>query len=179
LRWRGFNHNGKEYDLSHLHPKTVSYFQAAKGQNPLRVYQVDLIYSLHCFTRGSQGEIPDAALLYSDDRETRVFDFPRYEFSLQLPAITEGLMTCKCFHADRGNFFTLKVLDNEGNKVDYEIYFTVSRSSKQGVLNLFVQSAYSRDVSHRQNKPRIAPKPIGFSVILYNTLNRKPIKSPK
>ncbi len=33
----------------------------------------------------------DAGLLYGDDRETRVFDFHRYELSKQLPTIIEEL----------------------------------------------------------------------------------------
>ncbi len=124
------------------------------------------------------GETPDPGLLYSDSRETRIFDFRRYDLSRHLPAIIESLITCKCFHAGRGNFFTVRVLDEHGNKVDYEIYFTVSRSSRQGAVNLYIQSAYARDAEHRSNKPRISPRPVRFSVILFNTLNRKPIKAP-
>jgi len=172
LRWAAFSHDGKTYDLAHLHPKTVTFFQSAKGTNPPRGYKVDLIYSLHCFTRGMEGETPDPQLLYSDDRETRIFDFRRYELSNRLPAIIEGLMTCKCFHADRGNFFTIKMVDEEGKQVDYEIYFTVSKSSKPGTINLFVQSAYTRDKGKRARQQ----KPISFSVILFNTLNKIAIR---
>lgn len=46
-------------------------------------------------------------------------------------------------------------------------------------MNLYVQSAYTRDAAHQTNKPRIAPKPIAFSVILFNTLNKKAIKAPE
>ncbi len=120
MRWAAFSHDGKTYDLAHLHPKTVTFFQSAKGTNPPRGYKVDLIYSLHCFTRGMERETPDPQLLYNDDRETRIFDFRRYELSNQLPPIIEGLMTCKCFHAERGNFFTIKIVDEDGEQVDYE-----------------------------------------------------------
>jgi hypothetical protein len=59
---------------------TITYVQEAKVDKPARCYKVDVIFSLHCFTRGiKDGEQPDPALCYSDDRETRVFDFLRYE----------------------------------------------------------------------------------------------------
>jgi hypothetical protein len=65
VHWKAFKHGDKEYDLCHLHPKTVSYMQPAKGINPPRYYKVDVIFSLHCFTRGMEGETPDPELLYS------------------------------------------------------------------------------------------------------------------
>ncbi len=151
--------------------------QPAKGSNPPRGYRVEVIFSLHCFTRGMENETPATALLYSDSRETRIFDFGRYELSQRLPGIIANLMTCKCFHTGRGNFFTIEILHDQGARVDYEIYFTASKSSKAGIVNLYVQSAYARDPSHRGNRPRM--KPISFPVILYNTLNKIPIVAPK
>jgi hypothetical protein len=41
----------------------------------------------------------------------------------------------------------------------------------------FIQSAYLRDANYASNRPE--RKPIGFFVILFNTLNNKPIKTPK
>jgi hypothetical protein len=155
----------------------VVYRQAAAGGKPEREYKVDVLFSMHCFTRGiKDGENPDAALLYGDSRECRVFDFRRYALSKHLPAIVEGLHRRKCHHSGKGNFFVVEILTEEGEKVDYEIFFEASRSSKKGVVNLYVQSAYVRDVEHLDNRPK--KKPIGFTVILFNTLNNKPIKIP-
>jgi len=168
VQWKPFIHNGQTYDLSHLHPSVHFYFQPAKGLLPPRGYRVNILYSLHCFTRSGAGETIDPALEYGDDRETRVFDFRRYNLSLQLPAIVKNLMGAKCFEADRDNFFTLHVVDDQGNNVDYEVYFKASKSSINGTLNLFVQSAYPRDAAYRGNRPRKHPKSIGFAVVLYN-----------
>ena len=177
MRWATFSHEGKQFELCHLHPKTVSYMQPAKGTSPPRVYKVEVIFSMHCFTRGIENETPDAALLYSDSRETRIFDFKRYALSHRLPAIVDTLMTRQCFHTERGNFFTIEITNEQGDTTEYEIYFTASKAAKAGVINLFVQSAYSRDSAHKSNRPQ--RKPIGFAVILYNTLNKIPIKVPK
>ncbi|MGD0520166.1 MAG: hypothetical protein ABSA48_02815 [Terracidiphilus sp.] len=74
-----------------MHPHSVTYVQPAKGDAPARVYKVDVMFGLHCFTRGRGQDVPhENALLYGDDRETRVFDFVRYELSKRLPEIIEG-----------------------------------------------------------------------------------------
>jgi hypothetical protein len=113
--------------------------------------------------------------LYSDRRETRVFDFRRYQLSLQLPQIVENLMERRCYHSGRGNYFTVETLDDDLKRVEYEIYFAASRASR-GRINLFVQSAYVRDKAHA-NKPQ--RKPIRFHVILFNTQNGRRIVVPK
>jgi hypothetical protein len=177
IHWKPFEFEGTVYDLSHLHPKNHTFRQEAKDGNPERKYVVDVIFGLHCFTRGIKpGEKPDPRLLYADSRETRVFDFRRHHLSKRLPAIVEELHCRKCHHSGKGNFFVIEIVTEEGECLNYEIYFEASRSSKRGVINLYVQSAYVRDQAHRGNKPK--KKTIGFTVILYNTLTNKPIKMP-
>lgn len=132
---------------------------------------------MHCFTRGiKNGEQPDSAMLYRDSRECRVFDVRRYQLSKHLPSIVDGLPPRKCQHTGKGNFFVAEVLTEQGDKVDYEVFFQTSRSSKKGVVTLYVQSAYVRDEQHSSNRPK--SKPINFFVILFNTLTNKPIKIP-
>ena len=159
----------------HLHPQFVTFTQASKGGLPARVYYVQVIYSLHCFTRGTR-PVDDVSspLAYADSRETRMFDFKRYECSKQLPSIVSGLPSAPCFHTGHGNFFTVKLLNQTtGQEETYEVYFTASRSSAKPVcVNLFVESAYVRDREHN-NRP--ARKKINFFVILHNTLHSKPI----
>lgn len=177
IHWKAFEFDGVIYDLTHLHPKRLTYIQPAKGDKPERLYEVDVIFSMHCFTRGiKQGESPDKNLLYMDSRESRVFDFRRYSLSKELPAIVEELHRRKCHHSGKGNFFVVEVITQEGERLDYEIYFEASRGTSRGVINLYVQSAYVRDAAHRSNTPK--KKPIGFTIILFNILNNKPIKMP-
>jgi hypothetical protein len=108
VHWKPFIFGGRTYDLSHLHPRTCRYEQPAKGNKPARTYTVDVIFSLHCFTRSLlDGEDVDKGLLYADDREKRVFDFQRYELSKHLPAIIESLDQRKCFQTGNDNFSLL------------------------------------------------------------------------
>ena len=80
IQWKPFEFQGVIYDLTHLYPKSVVYRQAASGDKSEREYRVEVIFSMHCFTRGKKdGEKTDHALLYRDSRECRVFDFRRYQ----------------------------------------------------------------------------------------------------
>jgi len=178
IYWKPFLFEGVLYDLSHLHPRAVTYRQPAASGKPERTYSVDIIFSLHCFTRGiKEGEKPDKAFLYRDSREARVFDFRRYELSKNLLAIIEQLHEKKCYHSGKGNFFVVEIITEDGARQNYEIYFEASRSSRKGVVNLYVQSAYVRDEAHKGNRPK--KKPIRFTVILFNTLTNKPINIPQ
>jgi hypothetical protein len=180
MQWRQFEFEGKIYDLRHLHPISIRYEQSAKGDRPALFYNVDIIFSLHCFTRGFQpGEEPETALFYGDARETRIFDFQRYELSKRLPEIIQDLPRRKCYHTGKGNFFPVDIINAEDRSfIEYDIFFTASRSArKKGIINLYVQSAYVRDTEHGSNRPR--EKPIAFNIILSNTLNKRPIHPPK
>ena len=176
--WKPFEFQGTFYDLTHLHPKTITYRQPATEEKPERTYTVDVLFGLHCFTRGiKEGEKPNESLLYRDSRECRVFDCQRYVLSKQLPAIVEGLPLRKCYHSGKGNFFVVEIITQDGNRQNYEIYFKASPASKKGVVNIYVQSAYVRDATHAGNRPH--KKPIHFHVILFNTLTHKPINIPQ
>jgi len=177
VQWKPFTFDGTTYELTHLYPRSCCYQQPAKAGKPARSYDVDIIFSLHCFTRAiDPSETPDAAMLYGDNRETRIFDFQRYELSKRLPAILETLAQRKCYHTGKGNFFSVDVINENGTVTEYDVFFAASRSSKKGRLNLFVQSAYGRDAQHGSNRPH--KKPIGLYVILFNVLHNKPIKVP-
>jgi hypothetical protein len=165
--WRPFLYAGTTYDLGHLDPRAIEFVVPAKGDKPAVVYNVDVTFGTHCFTRGIRPEEPhDRALEYRDGRELRVFDFRRFALSKALPNVVETLIGRKCMHGDRRNFLTIAATDERGTVVDYDIFFTVSKSSKKGRLNLFVQSAYV-------GATLPAPRPIRFEIILYNTLNQR------
>jgi hypothetical protein len=168
--WRPFTHVGITYDLGHLDPRTVVYKIPPKGDKPELSYTVDVAFGTHCFTHGiPKHGIYDQALEYRDGREIRVFDFRRLELSRTLPDIVESMVGRKCKHGDRSNFFTIAATDENGEIVDYDVFFTVSKSSQKGRLNLFLQSAY---VDATLPKPR----PIRFEIILYNTLHGRPVR---
>lgn len=172
--WRALSIDGIVYDLSHLHPRRVSFGQPAKQHLPVRHYVVQIIFGLHCFTRSVRpGESVRADWLYSDRRETRIFCVRRWGHSKRLPDIVEGLACRPCYHTGKGNFFVVELLDDDGIARDYEVYFSATRAAERGVVNLYVQSAYTRDKPQKRRY-----KPIRLHVILFNTLTGRPIKMP-
>ncbi len=112
-------------------------------------------------------------MVYADARHVRVFDFRRYELSKMLPKIVEGLPKRKCRTGDRnkGNFFTVEVVEDGGKNFDYDVFFMVSKASEKGYLNLFIQSAYIRERSTLGHSTAIS-----FLIILHKVLNKIPIK---
>ena len=178
IKWHAFRHREVTYHLSHLHPRTLAYTQEAKNNKPACAYTVDVIFSMHCFTRGFDvDECPDPYMCYSDNRETRVFDFERHKLSHHLPAIVESLAKRKCYHTGRTNFLTFEQFTGAGAKLEYEIYFNALRGERKGRLTLHVKSAYIRDEDHFGSRPQC--KPIAFPIILFNVLNNIQIKVPK
>lgn len=175
MKWKPFSLNGVTYDLSHLHDRQQKFTIPAKGDKPEQVFEVDVEFGLHCFTSGVKpGQLLNPLLKYCDSRECRNFDIHRYHLSKGIPAIVDELSRRRCFHSGKGNFFLVELVDDQGQKHEYEIYFAMSKSGRgNGVLNLFVQSAYIRTTGNQPIK-----KPIGFNVLLYNTQQGKPIKAP-
>lgn len=177
MKWTPFQCGKAVYDLSHLHPRTIVYEVAAKGDKPALHYTVDVTYSKHCFSI----DLPkdgsyDSTLVYRSrfdlyNRDPRLFNFRRFLLSKQLPDIIATLVTRKCMHTGHGNFFTVELIEEDGGRVDYDIFFTASRSSAKGRLNLYVQSAFVRE---KEKLP--AGKRIRFEVILYNTSVGKKIR---
>jgi hypothetical protein len=132
---------------------------------------VDLIFSLHCFSRECPRDAYDSSLIYSDAREARLFDFERYELSKKLPEIIETMAQRKCYHTGHGNFVTVEVVRKDGVSVAYHVFFAASKSARKGRINIYIQCAYVPE-----RKVSASPKPIKFLVILHNTLNKLPIK---
>ena len=177
MKWRPFHHGRDQYDLSHLHPFALELENPAKGDRPAQPFRFDVRFSLHCFTRSiAAGD--DPKLEYKDNRETRTFCFDRYRLSFQLPGIVRHIHEKRCLHTGKGNFFIVEVTDDAGHCVEYEIYFDISKGKgTSGAMELFIQSAYVRDVAGRAY--RRSPKKIGFFVIAHNRRVGKPIKTPR
>jgi hypothetical protein len=57
-------------------------------------------------------------------------------------------------HAPPDNFFTVELIDAQGERVEYTVYFKLSRAPSKGRLNLYVQSAYVQD-----DTPQTRPRP--------------------
>ena len=163
MQWRDFQYGEDKYSLSHVHPFEWEFTALAAAKRPERTYRLQITFSMHTFTRGLKKDenVPD--LLYRDSREVRAFDFVRYELSKKLPDIVRELGDRRCYHTHHRNFFTIELVDESGRSNEYEVYFKVSKASRKGWLNLYVESAYIRNPDYRTSQPR--KRKIGFQVI--------------
>lgn len=175
MKWRPFTHQDVTYDLSHLDPFEWRYTAKASGKRPERTYKFHVTFSMHCFTRNPKdGEQITTDSWYEGPKEKRVFCFDRYELSHQLPEIIKSTGNRVCWHTHHGNFFTVELTTKEGEEVEYEVYFDVTRATRRGWLHLIVQSAYVRTEEYKSTRPR--KRKIRLDVIAYNRQQGKPIK---
>lgn len=148
-RFANVTFRGQAWDLSHLDAF------ALRAELPLAnvMVPVDVVvlFSCHCFTQEvkhdgrAEHEIP-ADELYVDSRETRVLNEERYNLSRRfLRALIVDLTNRTIQVADptRPNFITVEVLDDEGQRLQYAVFFEVEKDrSRKKRLLLRVQSAY-------------------------------------
>lgn len=129
-------------------------------------------FGLHCFTRDC---LPTdfEAWKYRDDREVRTFDFDRYELSKGLRQIIESMVTRQCRFAKHDNYASIEIVDDDGQKSEYGIFFSIRKlkpsdrldpplEPPQPQLLLVVQSAYRLDPDK--------PQPYSNEKIHFNSL---------
>jgi hypothetical protein len=110
MKWKAFTHEKTVYDFGHLDPFEYDLVVPQKDDKPERRYRLNVTFSMHCFTRDARkGEQIPAELAYSDSRETRFFEFDRYEQSKGLAKIVRTLGERKCHHDKHGNFYVFEV----------------------------------------------------------------------
>lgn len=180
MKWRNFTYLGTEYNLSHLHQDTWIFTLPEKEARQVLEYKFNVIYTAHCFTRDPlPGENIDNDLWYewpvNNGIEKRLFCFDRFDNSVKLPDIVRSLANRVCWHTHHGSFFTIELFDKCNNKVEYEVYFDIVRTTRKGWLNLIIKSAYVRTNEYITTQPK--KQKIRFEIIAYNRLNKKPIKS--
>lgn len=172
-KWRDHTQNGVTYDLTHLHPIAVEYEVPAGPKKPAVTYQVDVIFSTHCFTRKPEPAEQYAREAVYADRSLglRIFDLERYDLSKHLPAVIPTLAKRKCMRTGEGNFFTIVAKGEDGVPIEFDVFFTASKSSSKDRVNLFLQSAY-----RRLKRPPIPHNArIGLEVILFKAFSGQPM----
>lgn len=176
MKWKAFEHDGKTYDLKHLDPQTAIFDRPAEAQRSGEKYTVQVTYASHCFTRAPRlDEQYDTNLVYPhDDYEKRLFDQERYELSKRLPEIIQGLPFRKVIQNNEHKFFTIELVTDGGESVEYDIFFKVKKKAK-GLLELIVESGFVRDPLHQSSRPK--GKPVRFWIILHNTLHGRKIRA--
>ena len=172
--WRNFTLDGNIYDLSHLNTQRVEYLDERDANNPI-TYRFVVTYSSHCFTKDVEGISREESqrLMYYAPKESRPFNFERYELSKQLPSIVASLGNQKTLvcHAGYGKYAVIRVslLDSNDCEVDYFVPFVAFRENNK--LRLHIQSAYPKPNVGKINK-------VGFFAIAKNLRMHKKLPQP-
>jgi hypothetical protein len=77
-------------------------------------------------------------------------------------------------HTGHNNYFTLEIMNPFGEQIEYEIYFDVTRDSNDKRLHIVVTSAFPRDPTRIQDRPKY--NKIRLSSILHNVQKNKSIR---
>jgi hypothetical protein len=158
-----FIYQNTQYEFTHLEPFTHTYIVAKNEKDPERQYAVHVEFTIHCFT-STMKTTDSSSLFYSQDRDgtNRAFHFRRWALSQELKPIIQNLLNERVCITKRDNLVTVPVILENGERINYEVYFKVFKAGAK--LFLEVESAYVRETDWT-NKPDIDLK-MGFGLIL-------------
>ncbi len=70
----------------------------------------------------------------------------------------------------KNNFVTVEAVTEDGDVLEYDIFFVASKAMRPGFINLIIQSAYLRE--QKQTGKRVS-----FLTILFSALSGKKLRS--
>jgi hypothetical protein len=143
-RWQPhYGDNGQVCSLAHLHPQRLTLHFDERPNQPARDIEICVGYSSHAFTKECPADqVPHAA--YSKPRDPRVFCLQRYQLSLQLPAIIQGIGARNCYATKQGNYFIVDTFDLLPPNTEYWVFFNPKKDAPDTV-RVYVESAYAGD----------------------------------
>jgi hypothetical protein len=80
-------------------------------------------------------------------------------------------------HTGHQNYFTIVLQNNNGQNLEYEIYFEMQRDKTDKRLHLIVTSAFPRDPARIALRPK--RNKVKFATILFNVQHNKPFRVQK
>lgn len=173
------------YDLAHMIGSSFELVIAATDRFPALRCHIEVEFTSHCVSFGpKEGEELDFRILGSDRlirdhrNVARAFCFDRYRRSLQLPDLVRTLSDHCCYFTGQGNWLVIRVIDDRGLSVKYEIYFRLRRRIAN-VLRLVIESAYVRDSGRPgPGLPHSRKGRVRFMVMAAKVLRGEPLRYP-
>lgn len=193
MEWHDIKQDGyieigsKRVALTHLKDCVYGYKIDATN-NYLEInFSILVQYSSHCVSWGSKhGQAIDFNLHGEDRRiidehgRERCFCDNRYRWSHNLPGVFSSLNDQKCFFTGKENWLVIKILDENGNEEEYEIFFNLRKQGNR-MLRIYVESAYIRDENNQSRRPVNFKQrdKIRARVLFANTLRGRPVIKPR
>lgn len=145
IAWKPFTHDGRIYDLAHLHPRRTTIVQEGQPGKPTRTYALQVISACTVLREESGRARRQIRRCFTATRARRAFSTsPGMNYRNFSPRSSKN---CRCASATtpgKATSLSLNWSIKTARAAKYEIFFTASRSTMRGILNLFVQSAYVR-----------------------------------
>lgn len=181
--------SGKEYDLAHLNDVHYRFTVEATKDSPDISFGVQVLFSSHCVSWGAKnGTLIDFHVhgrdrrIYDHRGQERCFCEDRYELSKQLPDIFSRFLDYKCFFTGHGNWLLVEIVDDQGNKSEYEVYFDIKKGDGQQLV-INVESAYIRNLSRKATQPNLAKlklkDKVKAKVLAIKKLKGETIRAPR
>jgi len=156
-KWKNFEYEGKTYCLKHLSFHSVNFFDKKENKN----YVVYVTYSFHCFAKNySHIDLESEEskkLMYHTKKESRHFNFERYDLSFKIKDMINALNEYPKFY--KGGYDKFLVCKDE-NGQNYIVCLKIFKENKK--LRIHIESAYPENDLNKKNnfKEKISIFPI-------------------
>lgn len=153
-------YEGRTYTFEHLQPMTIGLQLNIKGRQHLHRLDIDVTFGCHCFTEAFVEGTHGAHHRYTHEGELRAFEPLRYECSLQLPQVMNGIEAGLIYRSDQSYTYVARItLTSEGGPQEYSVFFSLNRPARNqqepaSRLMMYVKSAYLAPLKARGKNAR-------------------------
>lgn len=115
---------------------------------------VSVAFGCHCFTEEFKPETHRDHHRYVHNGELRAFDLERFQCSLQLPEVINGMIGGRVYRADRSYTYVAQLtLPPQTGQQGYSIFFSLEKDGRASVpaVRMFIKSAYLKPLASKEN----------------------------
>lgn len=144
--------NGTTYTFGHLAPTSVHVPLVVAGQE--LTIPVHVTFGCHCFTEEFNEAMHQEHHRYTHRHETRAFDVTRYQCSLQLPEVLQGITRGRIYLADQSYTYVAQIsLPPATGMESYSLFFSLNRkrNADAPAAEMYLKSAYLSPLKSKKN----------------------------
>ncbi len=144
--------DGTTYTFGHLAPLALEVPLVVSGE-PLTI-PVNVTFGCHCFTEEFNEAVHLEHHRYAHRHEVRAFDLTRYQCSLLLPEVVQGITTGRIYLADQSYTYVAQIpLPPASGLESYSLFFSLNkkRSAQAPAAEMYLKSAYLAPLKSKKN----------------------------
>ncbi len=141
--FRNKHFEGALYTFEHLTPLTLDVSLTVKQE--LLSIPINVTFGCHCFTEKFDSDTHGEHFRYQHLTEVRAFDVERYQCSLHLPSVIQGIVSGTIYRSDQNYTYVTQInLPTLTGLQPYSIFFSLekTRRSVTPAVEMYVKSAY-------------------------------------